>query len=206
MTADTPALLDLVRAIQAGDEGHGLILDAGLDAFLDFGIRRTSMGEIAKRAGISPATLYRRFAQKSDLVQAVGLREAGLFLDGVNARVDPKAGAENQVVELFLAFLDGLRHNRLLTRLLATEPEMVLPHLTINGSNVLELGRGFLAAFIRRLQADGKVPEFPADPVAEMIARVALSMVLTPQTCLPLADEAAARAFARDHITVIFRL
>ncbi|MFD4428704.1 TetR/AcrR family transcriptional regulator, partial [Nocardia sp. NPDC058497] len=36
------------------------LLDSALSAFLDFGIKRTSMGEIARRAGISPATLYRR--------------------------------------------------------------------------------------------------------------------------------------------------
>jgi AcrR family transcriptional regulator len=37
------------------------LLESALSAFLDFGIKRTSMGEIARRAGISPATLYRRF-------------------------------------------------------------------------------------------------------------------------------------------------
>ncbi|MHB1486133.1 MAG: TetR/AcrR family transcriptional regulator [Acidimicrobiales bacterium] len=206
MNTEGPTLVGLMRAASVTDDDHGLVLDTALDAFLDFGIRRTTMGEIAKRAGISPATLYRRYAQKSDVVQSVGLREARRFLEGVDARLDPNADGESQVVDLFLAFLAGLRHNRLLGRLLVTEPEVVLPYLTINAGPVLDLGRAYLANFIQRLQAGGKIPAFDADPVAEMIARVSLSMVLTPQTCLPLTDESTARAFARDHIAVIFGL
>ena len=44
---------------------------------MEFGIRRTSMGEIARRSGLSPATLYRRFAGKDELVWAVGLTRGG---------------------------------------------------------------------------------------------------------------------------------
>ncbi len=39
-----------------------------------------------------------------------------------------------------------------------------------------------------------------------MIARTALSLALTPQTVIPLDDDAAAREFARDHVVVSFRI
>lgn len=199
------ALLQLVRS--SDDEGEpASILDGALAAFLDFGIRRTSMADIATRSRISPATLYRRFAQKTDLVQAVGLREVRRFLADVDRRVNQDASAEEQVVELYLAFLGGLRRNALLRRLLDTEPEAVLPLLTVRGAPVLDLGRDYLAEFIRRLQAERKLARFDAEPVAEMIARIALSMALTPQTTIPVTDEKAARRFAREHITVMFRL
>ena len=198
-------LLQLVQAPEPDGADHSSILDAARDAFLDFGVRRTSMGEIAKRSRLSPATLYRRFAQKSDVVQAVGLREVRRFLTDVDRRIDVDASAEDQIVELFVAFLDGLRRHRLLHRLIATEPEIVLPLLTVRGAPVLHLGRDYLAEFIARLQGDGKIPAFDAEPVAEMLARVALSMALIPDTTIPLHDEAA-RRFAREHITVIYRL
>ena len=197
-------MLDLIRA--EPDDEQTAVLDGALSAFLDFGIRRSSMNEIARRAGISPATLYRRFAQKSDLVQAVGLREVRRFLAAVDAEVDPDLPAEEQIVALLMAFLSGLRRNRLLNSLLATEPETVLPALTIDGAPVLALGREYLAEIIRRLQATGAAEEYDPDPVAEMIARVALSMALTPDSTMPLQDDAAARAFARRHIAVVYRL
>ncbi|MCW2495007.1 helix-turn-helix domain-containing protein [Jatrophihabitans sp.] len=196
-------LLALVRA--EGDE-HADVLDAALSAFLDFGIRRTSMSEIARRAGISPATLYRRFAQKAEIVQAVGLREVRRFLDSVDTEVDPEASGEEQVVTLFVAFLGGLRRNKLLARLIATEPESVLPALTVQGAPVLGLGRDYLVGVIERLQRAGLAEEFDPLPLAEMLARVALSLALTPETVLPLRDDAKARDFARRHIAVAYRL
>ena len=197
-------LLDLVRSEPDGE--HTAVLDGALSAFLDFGIRRASMTVIARRAGISPATLYRRFAQKSDVVMAVGLREVRRFLDAVDAQVDQTLPAREQIAALFVAFLGGLRRNELLARLLDTEPETVLPALTVNGAPVLSLGTAYLADGIRRLQASGEADVYDPEPVAEMIARVALSLALTPQTALPLRDDAEARHFAREHIAAVYRL
>ncbi|WP_433629246.1 TetR/AcrR family transcriptional regulator [Nocardia sp. CA-120079] len=203
-------LLALVRSTGPEDRNQTRVLDAALLAFLDFGIKRTSMVEVARRCGLSLATLYRRFASKSDLIQAVGMRQARQFVEEVDAaqqrQVDRDAGAEDQIVELFVAFLNGLRGNKLLDRLLKTEPEIVLPYLTVKGAPVLELGRDYVAEFITRLQGEGKLPEYDPEPVAEMIARTALSLALTPQTVLPLDDDAAIRKFARDHVVVSFKL
>ncbi|MFJ1457837.1 TetR/AcrR family transcriptional regulator [Nocardia wallacei] len=202
-------LLPLVRGAGT-DNNQAQVLDAALLAFLDFGIKRTSMVEVARRGGLSLATLYRRFAGKSDLIQAVGLRQARQFIDQVDAavqrQIDRDASAEDQIVELFVAFLDGLRRNRLLDRLLKTEPEIVLPYLTVQGGPVIELGRDYLAEFIARLQAEGKLPQYDPQPLAEMIARSSLSMALTPQTVIPLDDDAALRRFARDHVVPGFRI
>ncbi|MGW4772734.1 TetR/AcrR family transcriptional regulator [Nocardia sp. NPDC004278] len=208
--ASLTRLLALVRSTGPEDRNQSRVLDAALLAFLDFGIKRTSMVEVARRCGLSLATLYRRFASKSDLIQAVGMRQARQFVEEVDAaqqrQVDRDASAEAQIVELFVAFLNGLRGNKLLERLLKTEPEIVLPYLTVKGAPILELGRDYLAEFISRLQDEGKLPDYDPEPLAEMIARTALSLALTPQTVLPLDDDAAIRKFARDHVVVSFRL
>lgn len=203
-------LLPLVRGTDPEDRNQTTVLDAALLAFLDFGIKRTSMVEVARRGGLSLATLYRRFAGKSDLIQAVGLRQARGFIDEVDAavqrQIDSDASAEDQIVELFVAFVHGLRGNRLLDRLLKTEPEIVLPYLTVRGAPVIELGRDYLAEFIVRLQREGKLPQYDPLPLAEMVARSALSMALTPQTVIPLDNDAALRRFARDHVVPGFRI
>ncbi|HEY2215510.1 MAG TPA: helix-turn-helix domain-containing protein, partial [Acidimicrobiales bacterium] len=139
MTALLPELAFLME--ESDDLDQERVLNAALDAFLDFGIRRTSMGEIAKRSGLSPATLYRRFAGKDDVVWAVGRREARRLIAEVDAGVDPTAGAEDQAVSMFVGFLAGLRSNRLLHRLLDTEPEVILPLLTRQAGPVLAIGR-----------------------------------------------------------------
>ncbi|RJO72763.1 TetR/AcrR family transcriptional regulator [Nocardia panacis] len=202
-------LLTLVRTAEPEDRNQAEVLDAALRAFLDFGIKRTSMVEVARRCKLSLATLYRRFAGKSDLIQAVGLWQARLFVEqadtALQRQIDRDAPAADQIVELFIAFLNGLRENKLLDRLLQTEPEIVLPYLTVQGAPVIELGRDYLAEFISRLQAEGKLPAYDPLPVAEMVARMSLSLALTRQTVIPLGDDALARRFARDHVAPSFR-
>jgi AcrR family transcriptional regulator len=198
-------LVDM-RVDDSDDAELAPVLNAALSAFLDFGIRRTSMGEIAKRSGLSPATLYRRVEGKDAVVWAVGRREARRLIERVDAQVDPGAEAREQIAVLSLAFIHGLQQNQLLGRLLVTEPEVVLPLLTTRGAPVLLIGRTYLAQFIRRLQDSGELPAYDADQVAELVARLALSMALTPQTCLPLNDASAARAFALAHVAPLFGL
>ena len=191
-------------AAAAPTDDRDPVLDAALAAFLDFGIRRTSMGEIARRAGISPATLYRRYAQKSDVVMAVGLREAQRELSYVDHHVDPTSPPLEQLVQLYSAVAHRLRDNRLLQRVLATEPETVLPRLSLEAAPLLEIGRGYLAAFLTRLQQDGHLPAYDVAPVADFLTRVAQSEILTPAVA-PL-TEAETRAFVRDHLAPFIRL
>jgi AcrR family transcriptional regulator len=180
------------------------VLDAALTAFLDFGIRRTSMGEIARRAGISPATLYRRYAQKSDVVMGVGLREAQRELSYIDHKIDAGAPPLEQLTQLHLVVSQRLRGNQLLQRVLATEPETVLPRLTLEADPLLEIGRSYLAGFLARLQADGHLPAYDVGPVANWLARQAQSEFLTPAESAM--TEAETRAFVRDHLAPFIRL
>jgi AcrR family transcriptional regulator len=195
------------QATQARDgvlDDRDPVLDAALAAFLDFGIRRTSMGEIARRAGISPATLYRRYAQKSDVVMGVGLREAQRELGYIDHKVDTTAEPLEQLVQLHLVVAHRLRSNRLLQRVLATEPETVLPRLTLEAEPLLEIGRQYLAGFLLRLQSEGHLPAYDVAPVADWLARLAQSEILTPAATE--LTEAETRAFVRDHLAPFIRL
>ncbi|MFD4459960.1 TetR/AcrR family transcriptional regulator [Nocardia sp. NPDC058480] len=169
------------------------LLDSALSAFLDFGIKRTSMGEIARRAGISPATLYRRYESKNELVEAVGVREAQRYVTDIDERVRAVTEPDEQLVEIFVAFVTTIAGNELLRRLLSTEPEIILPRLTTEAGPILAVGRAYLAEKLREL----RVPEFDPDLVAEIMARLALSLALTPDGLIPLDDPEAGREFAR---------
>ncbi|GGK61595.1 TetR/AcrR family transcriptional regulator [Nocardia camponoti] len=174
------------------------VLDSALSAFLDFGIKRTSMGEIARRAAISPATLYRRYESKNDLVTAVAIREAHHLVTAVDERVRAVSDPAEQLVEMFVAFVSASARNPLLSRLLATEPEIVLPRLTTEAAPMLAVGREYIAAKLRE-------HELVSDPdvVAEVFARLALSLALTPDGLIPLDDAEAGRTFARTLLPLV---
>ncbi|WP_083863321.1 TetR/AcrR family transcriptional regulator [Nocardia exalbida] len=173
------------------------LLESALSAFLDFGIKRTSMGEIARRAGISPATLYRRYESKNDLVEAVSVREAQRFVASIEKQVRTVSGNDDQLVEIFVAFIGAIAGNELLRRLLRTEPDLILPRLTTEAGPILAVGRDYLAEKLRELRDAGGTHDFDAELVAEIMARLALSLALTPDGLIPVSDRGAAREFAR---------
>ena len=61
------------------DPSTEAILDAALVEFDQHGIRRVALDDVARRAGVSRTTIYRRFANKDELVSAV--------MDGENTRL-----------------------------------------------------------------------------------------------------------------------
>ena len=188
------------------DEGDPAILDGALQAFLDFGIKRTSMGEIAKRSGVSPATLYRRFASKNAVVTAVGLREARRFIATVDNAVDRTIEPRDRVTQGFVAFATTLAGNRLLQRLLVTEPDAVLPYVTTGAGPVLAIGRGYIATILREFQPLNGMSDKEIEEVAEILARLALSLALTPGGVIPLDDPEAAATFAESHLALLIRI
>ena len=64
----------MVRA-QAADEDR--ILDAARDTILAVGLRRTTVSDVARRAGLSRMTVYRRYPDGAALIRALMWREFG---------------------------------------------------------------------------------------------------------------------------------
>jgi|ERR1700722_10082304 AcrR family transcriptional regulator len=209
--------IDLLRTALDRDPGAGTddvterILDAALGQFEDFGLRRSTMEDIARRCGMSRITIYRRFPKKENLIEAVLLRELASFLDcleRVGAEEQPGAdggmSAEDKMVERIAFALQYLGHHLLLRRLLRTEPESILPSLTVNGGPVVDLAREHIAAFIRKDLFGTRTPPAEAERhiqvVSELGVRIVLSFTLTPSSGIPMATLEDARSFANDLI------
>jgi AcrR family transcriptional regulator len=170
------------------------VLAAALAQFEDFGIRRTTMEDVARHAHLSRVTIYRRFPGKEALVEAVILWEAQRFFAELEAAVAGLDSVEERIVEAFVHTLGAAREQRLLNRLLRTEPETILPYLTTDGGRVIAAGREFLAGQMRRAGSD--VPPREIETVAEVVARLVLSYILTPGLETPR----EARRFARRYV------
>lgn len=135
--------------ISAADEDIGelttRILDAALEEFGSYGLRRTNVDNVARRAGLARATVYRRFGSKKDLMNAVALREARRGMVAMVRAAEHRPTIEDRLVEGFVTGIALARANPLLTRLLSSEPELILPYLTTDSRYVLAFARDFLA-------------------------------------------------------------
>lgn len=176
------------------------ILDAALKQFELFGIRRSTVEDITRRSGLARVTLYRTFANKDAIVEAVLLRELEHFLSELAAEAGGYPTAEDKLVEGFVFTLTTMRGHALLQRLLATEPETVLPFLTVEGDSVIQTASSFLAHQLAVALPDDKRTQIELLEVAEVTVRVIVSFVLTPSQNVALGDDDAARSFARRYL------
>lgn len=181
------------------DDIAATVIDAALRQFELFGIAKSTVEDIARRAKVARVTVYRRFPNKDAIVEAVILRELARYQADLAAATASIPDPEDQLVEGFAFTAQAIRSHRLLQRLLETEPEELLPHLTTNGAPFVELGRGFLAARMTETLDDGRTYEQML-VAADIVARLLISYLITPGAPVDFDDPAAARAFARTYL------
>jgi AcrR family transcriptional regulator len=180
------------------------ILEATLEQLSLTGIRRTSADDVARRAGVNRATLYRRFGSREQLLAAAYLHEAGRVLEELTARVPdvPQAAdadfdpAEN-VVTMFTEAVALMRGHTLLQRMLEVDHDQIARSMTVGAADVLGFAADTLAHRVRELHR-WRGTEPPADPrdLGHTVARLIHSLVLTPAGGPDLDSPAAARRYA----------
>lgn len=203
--SDLAQRLLLAAASGAGEPADDIaeaVLDAALRQFELFGIAKSSMEDVAKRAKVARVTVYRRFAGKDALVEAVFVRELRRFQADLAGSVAGLDEPEDQLIEGFAFTIRAIRNHTLLQRLLDSEPDQLLPHLTTEGGAFLELGRAFLAARMAAELDDGRTYEEMLI-AADIVARLMISYVITPGSPIDFDDPEAARAFARTYLVRI---
>jgi AcrR family transcriptional regulator len=197
-------LLDriLTNGAPPADEAAERILDAAIRQVEDFGIRRFTIDDVARRVGVSRVTVYRHFPKKGRLIEAVVLHELHRFLRAIDAAVAPYEQLEDKLVEGVVFAITFLHEHRLLNRLLRTEPELLLPTLTVHAAPILSASREFIAGFARREARSGGLPltDSEIEAVSELLARAVLSFVLTPGSVLRLETPADVRRFAQHYL------
>ncbi len=158
------------------------ILAAALACIDDDGLAATSIEDVARRAGVGRATVYRQFPGGREQVLSETITwEVGRYFADLEAAI---ADAPDLATRLDWALVAGdrtLGEHALLHRLLRTEPEAVLTELAVATDLVLALIVGYLAdeldreILAGRVRADVDVP-FAADH----LGRLFLSYLGTP--------------------------
>ena len=144
------------------------ILDAARDAVMAVGVRRMTATDVARRAGVSRMTLYRRYPDVPTLIQALMTREFQSVLDRAVASVAALETGRERAVEAALQSAEGLAAHPLFERIVDVDPELLLPYVT---TRVGEFQARALEAFEAVLSAgvaDGSIRD--ADP--GLLARI----------------------------------
>ena len=181
----------------AADAGQASLIDAARRCIARWGVRKTSLDDIAREAGVARATVYRAFPGGKDrLMAAVWQHEADRVLQASEAALAGAATLEDLLTAGMVTAFGLIRDDEVLRAVLEHEPELILPHFAFHRLDgvldlVAALGRPHLARFL---------PEAAIRPAADLVARTALTFGFRPPDWFDPRDPAAARQLVRTYL------
>jgi AcrR family transcriptional regulator len=145
------------------------ILEASYACVARYGLAKTTVEDVARAARLSRATVYRYFPGGRDqLMREVIAWETGRFFGRLAEAV---AGAPDfaALLEEALVFAHrAVEEHEVLQKVLQTEPERLLPQLTVESERTLTFIRRFLLPYLEREELQ-MAPGEAADYVARML-------------------------------------
>lgn len=101
------------------------LLAAARDVIMTHGPRRATLTEVARQAGVSRMTVYRRFDSFDRLMSALLTQELSQMLSGIPALTE--GSARDRAVHLITAGTEAIAEHPLVRRVLAVDPEYLTP-------------------------------------------------------------------------------
>jgi AcrR family transcriptional regulator len=171
-------------------------LDAAREAILAVGWSRTTLTDIARRAGVSRMTLYRRWPDTQTLLADLMTREWGHEVESASVHAAGVATQDDgdsldRIARGIVATVQSLRANALLRRIVDVDPEVLLPYLLDRRGRSQEMVADALAALIAEGQREQTVRR--GDPVvlARSLVLVCHGFTLSAHT---MSDDASREA------------
>ncbi|MEV6073195.1 helix-turn-helix domain-containing protein [Nocardia sp. NPDC052001] len=199
-----------LEAVQPGDDTDRIrarVLDAAAEQFRHWGIQRSTMEDVARRAGVSRITVYRRFPTKEDLVEHVILREFRGYFDTFLVDIAAAATPADRVVAGFVSSLRTLRGNPLIGTLITAEPDQFTSSLIGDGGRAVAMVREFVANQLGAEQRAGTISaELNTQLIAEVMVRICASFLAIPSQLVDLEDEEQLARIARQFLVPMLEL
>lgn len=178
------------------------VVEAARRCFLELGVRDSTVEEVARRAGVSRATVYRTVGGRPDLVREVMLDEALVLFTNVGLAMGQANSAATFVASGVAAALSTIRERPVLRRFAGSDLEAVLPVLTIGAAPLVAGAANLLDPILTSARDRGVIAATVDIPrVAEELVRYVLGLLHTPSLGADIAApsvgaERAARLFA----------
>ena len=154
------------------------LLQSTYDCVARWGLAKTTVEDAAREAGVSRATVYRYFpGGRDELIGAVVGWEFARFFIRLYEEVQD-ADTLEEVMERGLTFAhNAILEHEVLQRILQTEPEILLPRLTVNANETHKLVAAFLMPYLAR---HGMSEGEQLEKAADFLSRMVLSYIGSP--------------------------
>jgi AcrR family transcriptional regulator len=131
------------------DDARERLLNAAEVCFERFGLRRTTIDDVAREAKVSRSTVYRYFDGRGDLIVAAYMRESDAVNDKVKALMRQPGPFPERVVKAMMRSIDSIRAGKYL-------PLMLTPEGALLASKAVTASAAFYAMFDSPTKRDQK--------------------------------------------------
>jgi AcrR family transcriptional regulator len=141
------------------------LLVAARASVLDVGLRRTTLAEVARRAGVSRMTAYRQYGDRDTLVAALLTTELVGAIDAAAAAAAPLPTARDRLVEAAGLLVAAVASNPLYRRILDLDPELLLPLVVDRFGSTQRAALAAVTDLVRDGRRDGSIRRGPSAQV-----------------------------------------
>lgn len=152
------------------------ILDAALECFVQLGIARTSVQDVARMAGVSRGTVYRYFDDRKVLIDAAVERGAQAYYRDAAAAMAKHDTLAKQVGAMAEVAVRTQIEHRTSNRLIAEDAEL-MRHLVSGSDATVRRSTLFLTPYVDAAKARGEISRATnVSEASEWLARIVHSL------------------------------
>ncbi|WP_432071752.1 TetR/AcrR family transcriptional regulator [Streptomyces wuyuanensis] len=182
------------------------VLDAARDCVLAVGVRRTTLTDVARRAGVSRMTLYRRWPDVRTLVGDLMTREWIALAVGAMPPADRDVPTRTRLVDGLVAGVAAFRSHPLFGKIVDVDPELLLPYVLDRRGASQDALLGLITGALAEGHADGSVRQSHTDLQARSLLLVVQSFAMSLRTMTEPDDpELTDAAFLEELRTLLER-
>ncbi|MDN5913752.1 MAG: TetR/AcrR family transcriptional regulator [Pseudonocardia sp.] len=160
------------------EQARQQLVAAAEECFLDYGVRRTTMDDVARRAGVSRPTVYRYFADRDALIVEVVTRRARVFGGRARDYVVGRPDFASKIVDGLVFMIRGGRKDPILRVLLAPDNLKTTSGILTAGNVAQRLTFELWEPVLLAAQEAGEMrPEVDPHDLCELMADLELVMI-----------------------------
>ncbi len=160
------------------------IMAAADSCVRDFGVRRVTLAEIARRAGVSRPTVYRRWPDTQAILATLLTHRIVTVWSETPAGGTGRAAVVRRIVDV----ARRLRDDDLILEILRSAPDLAMVYISERLGTSQQIVIDLIAEQIRDAQADRSVRAHDPRQLAAMVLLITQSVIQSAQIVSPILD------------------
>lgn len=160
-----------------------LIMDSALEVISKFGFRKTTVDDIAYKAGIAKGTIYLYFRDKMDIFRSIVEEKLSTLMGEVFEGVKTVPDAPAKLLNAIRILIEYHQSDTLFNQLLTEDPEMLGPMVLGIVRKYEKTALSFIEGILKEGVAEGSIePNLDIEMTAKILLRANQATILRIKT------------------------